>query len=91
MSDGNDYVYTTSIFAIQVCKSHEIEGDNMNNKYIGIILIIVGVAFAFWGYNIYDSAGSQVSRALSGDVPIEAWAGMIGGAICVAIGIYKLK
>jgi len=42
-------------------------------------------------FRFYDSAGSQVSRALSGDAPIEAWAGMIGGAICVAIGIYKLK
>ena len=63
----------------------------MNNKYIAIILIIVGVMLAFWGYNIYDSAGSQVSRALSGDAPIESWAGMVGGAICAAIGIYKLK
>ena len=63
----------------------------MNNKYIGIILIIAGVALAIWGYNIYDSAGSQVTRALSGDAPVEAWAGMIGGAVCVAIGIYKIK
>jgi uncharacterized membrane protein YidH (DUF202 family) len=63
----------------------------MSNKYIGIILIIVGVAVTLWGYNIYDSAASQISRALSGDVPIEAWAGMIGGAICVAIGIFKIK
>ena len=63
----------------------------MKNKNIGIILIIVGVALAFWGYNIYDSAGSQVTRALSGDAPVEAWAGMIGGAICVVIGIYKVK
>lgn len=63
----------------------------MNNKYIGIVLIVVGIALAFWGYNVYDSAGSQVTRALSGDSPIEAWAGMMGGAICVAIGINKLK
>ncbi|MBU1172095.1 MAG: DUF3185 family protein [Proteobacteria bacterium] len=63
----------------------------MNNKYIGIILIIVGVGLAFWGYSIYDSAGSQVSRALSGDAPIKSWAGMIGGAICIAMGILKLK
>ena len=63
----------------------------MNKKYIGIILIIIGVALAFWGYNIYDSAGSQVSRAFSGDTPINAWIGMVGGAICVAIGFYKLK
>lgn len=63
----------------------------MNNKYIGVILIIVGVALAIWGYNIYDSASSQVTMALSGDAPIEAWAGMVGGAVCVAIGIYKIK
>ena len=63
----------------------------MTNKYIGIVLIVVGIALAVWGYNIYDSAGSQISRAFSGDAPIESWAGMVGGAICVAIGILKIK
>ncbi len=63
----------------------------MNNKIIGIVLIIAGVALALWGYNIYDSAGSQVSRAFSGDTPLEAWAGMVGGAICFVIGIIKVK
>ena len=63
----------------------------MNNKIIGIVLIIVGVALVLWGYNIYDSAGSQVSRALSGDTPLEAWAGMVGGAICLVVGIIKVK
>lgn len=63
----------------------------MNNKIIGVVLIILGVALVAWGYNIYDSFGSQVSRTLSGDTPIEAWAGMVGGAICILIGIFKLK
>ncbi|WP_404339312.1 DUF3185 family protein [Pseudoalteromonas mariniglutinosa] len=63
----------------------------MNNKYIGIVLIVIGVALAVWGYNVYDSAGSQISRTLSGDTPIEAWFGMVGGAICALIGILKLK
>lgn len=63
----------------------------MKKKNIGIILIIVGVALAFWGYNIYDSAGSQVSRALTGDAPMKAWAGMIIGAICIGIGVSKVK
>ena len=63
----------------------------MNNKVIGIILIIVGVALAYWGYDIYDSAGSQLTRALSGDAPVKAWAGMIGGVICALVGIYKVK
>lgn len=62
----------------------------MNNKIIGISLIIIGTALAIWGYNIYDSASSQVTRALSGETPIEAWAGMVGGAICVALGIFKV-
>ncbi len=63
----------------------------MNNKIIGIILIIAGTALAIWGYNIYDSASSQVSRALNGDAPIEAWVGMVGGVICLLLGITKLK
>ena len=63
----------------------------MNNKILGIVLIIVGVALAMWGYDIYNSAGSQISRTLSGDTPIEALAGMIGGAIAVIVGITKLK
>ena len=63
----------------------------MNSKYIAIILIIIGVALALWGQDIYDSAGSQITRALSGDAPTKAWIGMVGGAICVAIGVYKVK
>jgi uncharacterized membrane protein YidH (DUF202 family) len=63
----------------------------MNNKIIGVVLIIAGVALAIWGYNIYDSVGSQVTRTFSGDAPIEAWAGMVGGVICVVIGISRLK
>jgi uncharacterized membrane protein YidH (DUF202 family) len=63
----------------------------MNNKQIGIVLIIVGIALAFWGYNVYDSAGSQLTRAFSGDAPIEAWAGMVGGAVCIVLGVLKLK
>jgi uncharacterized membrane protein YidH (DUF202 family) len=63
----------------------------MNNKYLGIMLIAVGVALAVWGYNIYDSAGSKITRAFSGDAPVEAWAGMVGGVICIVIGALKLK
>ncbi|MBW3164836.1 DUF3185 family protein [Ferrimonas balearica] len=63
----------------------------MNNKILGIVLIVAGVALAFWGYNIYDSASSQVTRALSGDTPMEAWAGMVGGAILALVGLTRLK
>lgn len=63
----------------------------MNNKIIGIVLVVVGAALAIWGFNVYDSAGSQITRAVSGDTPIEAWVGMVGGVIALLIGITKLK
>ena len=63
----------------------------MNNQILGIVLVVVGAALATWGYNVYDSAASQISRTLSGDTPMEAWAGMVGGAICVLVGISRLK
>lgn len=63
----------------------------MNNKIIGVVLLVAGVALAAWGYDVYDSAGSQISRALSGDTPIEAWLGMGGGAVCIIFGLLRLK
>ncbi|QUX91568.1 hypothetical protein CYL31_09140 [Marinomonas sp. A3A] len=63
----------------------------MNNKIIGIILVIAGAALAVWGYNIYDAATSQVTRALSGETPVEAWVGMVGGIVCVLVGLTRLK
>jgi len=63
----------------------------MNNKIIGLILIVIGIALAVWGYNVYESAGSKIGRVLSGDTPIEAWVGLVGGAICIVVGIFKVK
>ncbi len=63
----------------------------MNYKIIGIVLVVGGIALSLWGYNIYDSASSQISRALNGETPLEAWAGMVGGAISVLLGLARLK
>ena len=62
-----------------------------NNKIIGIALLIIGMGLLFWGYDIYDSAGSQVSRAIGGEAPTKAYALLISGAICAALGVFKLK
>ncbi|MBD3646465.1 MAG: DUF3185 family protein [Pseudomonadales bacterium] len=63
----------------------------MDKRILAVILIVVGVALVAWGYSVYDSAGARISRALDGDTPIEAWIGMVGGVICVAAGIFRLK
>ncbi|MCW8107201.1 DUF3185 family protein [Alteromonas ponticola] len=61
------------------------------SRIIGIILIVVGVALAWWGFDIYDSASSQFRRAFDGETPWEAWAGMVGGGICFLLGLFKVK
>lgn len=63
----------------------------INNKMIGIALLIIGAGLLFWGYDIYDSAGSQVSRAISGEAPMKAYVMLVGGAVCAVLGILKLK
>jgi len=62
-----------------------------NGKVIGIALLIIGIGLLFWGYDIYDSAGSQVSRAIGGEAPTKAYALLIGGAVCAVLGILKIK
>lgn len=63
----------------------------MNNKFIGVILIIFGAMLVAWGYDIYNSAGSQITRSITGDIPIQAIVGMVGGAINIIVGISKIK
>jgi hypothetical protein len=66
-------------------------GPTMNDRIITVVLLVAGVALAAWGYDVYDSAGAQLSRTLSGDTPIEAWLGLGGGAVCVILGLLRLK
>jgi uncharacterized membrane protein YidH (DUF202 family) len=63
----------------------------MNNKVIGIICIILGIALCVWGYDVYESAGAAFERAFSGDTPIEAWLGLVGGAVLIVVGVFKVK
>ena len=62
----------------------------MNNKIIGIVLLVVGVALLVWGYNISQSVSGQFSQAFSGSPGDKAMYMYIGGAICAALGIFSL-
>lgn len=63
----------------------------MKKKYLGIVLIILGVVLTFWGYNEYNSVNSQFSRALSSETPLQIWLAMLGGIVLVGFGIYRIK
>lgn len=60
------------------------------NQVIGVILLVAGAALAVWGYDVYDSATSQLTRLIDGETPVEAWAGMVGGGVCILLGLLKL-
>jgi len=63
----------------------------MNSKLVGVFLIIMGIMLIVWGYDMYDSVDSQVSRALGGGIPFQTWVGVICGSINVFVGILKVK
>ena len=62
----------------------------MNSKQIGLVLLAVGIGLIFWGYSIADSLSGQVSSAFSGSPGDKAMVLYILGAVCAALGIFKL-
>ncbi len=35
-------------------------------KIIGLVLMVIGIGFAIWGYQLSDSVGSEVTQAVTG-------------------------
>lgn len=62
----------------------------MSNKVIALALIVVGLGLAFWGFQMSESVGSQLTRAVSGSDTDKVMACYIGGAASVVVGLYLL-
>jgi uncharacterized membrane protein YidH (DUF202 family) len=60
----------------------------MQNKLIGIVLVVVGLGLLYWGYSESQSVTSQVSEAFSGSPLDRVMYKYIGGALALAIGLY---
>lgn len=58
------------------------------SKMISIVLIVVGVGLAFWGYQQSGSVGSQISKTLTGSFTNKVMVCYISGAVCIALGAY---
>jgi len=61
-----------------------------NKKIIGIVLAVVGVGLAFWGYRLSGGVGSQVTQAFTGSPTDKVMAFYIGGAASLAAGLFLL-
>lgn len=57
-------------------------------KLVGIVLIVLGLGLAFWGYDMSSSVGSNINEALTGTEPDKVMMLYIGGAISFIVGIY---
>lgn len=62
----------------------------MNAKVQGLVLLVVGVVLLAWGYNISQSVSSQFSEVFSGSPSDKAIYMYVAGAICSALGIYRI-
>jgi len=57
-------------------------------KLTGIVLIVLGIGLAFWGYDMSGSIGANINQALTGAEPDKVMMLYIGGAISFIAGIY---
>ena len=60
----------------------------MQNKLIGLVLVVVGVGLLYWGYSESQSMTSQVSEVFSGSPLDRVMYKYIGGAVALVAGVY---
>jgi Ni/Fe-hydrogenase subunit HybB-like protein len=59
-------------------------------KLIGIALLVVGAGLIWWGYQLSESIGSQLTETFSGAMPDGVMIRYIAGAVGLAVGGYLL-
>lgn len=56
------------------------------NSIVGVVLVVVGLGLAYWGYQESGSLGSQLDELVSGGPGDNVMIKYIAGAACVAAG-----
>ena len=59
-------------------------------RILGIALLVVGAGLLWWGYQLSDSIGSQLTETISGAMPDGVMIRYISGAVSFAVGLYLL-
>jgi phosphate/sulfate permease len=60
-------------------------------KIIGLILLVIGVGLALWGYQLSESVGSQITQAVTGSDTDKVMTLYIAGAASFIVGLYLFK
>ena len=61
-----------------------------NGKIIGIVLLVIGIALLFFGFNATQSLSGELSEAFTGKYSDETMAYLIGGAASAVVGLVLL-
>lgn len=64
--------------------------DNTMIRLIGLVLLVGGAGFAYWGYQMSHSFTSNISQAFTGSLPDTVMYRYIGGAISGIAGLFLL-
>jgi len=59
-------------------------------KVVAIVLVVLGIGLAFWGYRLSGGFGAQLSEAVTGSPTDRIMAFYIGGAVSLAVGLFLL-
>jgi len=66
------------------------DSDKTMIRVIGLVLLVGGIGFAYWGYQMSHSFTSEFSRVVTGSLPDAVMYRYIGGAISGAAGLFLL-
>lgn len=58
------------------------------SKLLAIILLVVGAALVIWGFQMSGSPANEVARSLTGSSTDAVVYRYIGGAVCLAAGLF---
>lgn len=66
------------------------KGSGLPLRAIGIALLVLGAGLAFWGFQLSESVGSQLTEVVTGAETDRVMMFYIGGAVSFAVGLYLL-
>lgn len=59
-----------------------------DNKLTGLILLVAGALLLFFGWQASESLGEQLTETFTGRFTDQTLLFIIGGAVCLAAGLY---
>ena len=63
-------------------------GSGATMKIVGIVLAVLGIGLAIWGYQLSGSVGSQITQAVTGSDTDKVMTFYISGAVSFVVGIF---